>query len=367
MPRIESAAAPRDWTLREYSPGDREGVFQLRTEVYGETFSEEDWVWKFERSPLRPARIYLAESEGRIVGLRNFLFREVKVGNDVWLSVLTVDAMVHPDFRRLGIWSTLTREGVRRLRAEGIHLAVSFVGPHRNTYAGFRKLGWMDVGSIPLLVKPLRLGGLLAKALRSRRLQAPADRISAFLPGIRPRRRLPQAGGLSIERIESFDGQFDRLWEQQSRERTFSLVRDQKYLNYRYRDRPGESYALFAAYRGRNLSGYTVVRRSLRMFDLSIGLVMELATTGEPQEADSLVGEAVRYLDAEEVDAIGCLMMRHSPQYGVLRRAGFLPVPSRFNPRDYHPMVEADPTKLSRAMMADRGNWHFTWGDFDVG
>ena len=77
--------------------------------------------------------------------------------------------------------------------------------------------------------------------------------------------------------------------------------------------------------------------------------------------------EAVSYLDEQEVDAVGCLMMRHSPYYGVLRRAGFLPVPSRFNPRDYHPVVDADPSKLSRAVVAKRDNWLFTWGDFDVG
>ncbi len=367
MPRTDSSGTDREWSLREYSPSDREEVFQLRTDVYGEAFPEDDWVWKFERSPLGPARIYLAESQGRIVGLRIYPFREVKILNDVWRSVLTVDGMVHPDFRRLGIWSGLMREGIRRLRAEGIHLALSFPGIHRHTYAAFLKLGFLDVGPIPLLAKPLRLGGLLSRVVRSRRLQSSADRVSRFLPGTRQRRPPPQAGDLAIERIDGFDDQFDRLWEEESRQRTFSLVRDQKYLNYRYRDRPGEKYALFAAYRKKELTGYVVVRRALQMFDLSIGLIMELSTKGDTADAGSLVSEAIRYLYEDQVDAVGCLMVKHSPYYGVLRRAGFLPVPSRFNSRDYHPVVEADPSKFSKVVMAERSNWHFTWGDFDVG
>ena len=56
-----------------------------------------------------------------------------------------------------------------------------------------------------------------------------------------------------------------------------------------------------------------------------------------------------------EVDAIGCLMMKHSPYFGVLRRAGLLPrYLSRFNPRDYHPVVEEDPSRFSSAVMRDR-------------
>jgi predicted N-acetyltransferase YhbS len=365
--QIDSSGADRDWRLKQYSPSDREGVFQLRTAVYGEAFPEADWVWKFESSPLQPARIYLAESEGMIVGLRIFTYREVKVLNDVRLSVLAVDGMVHPDFRRRGIWSALVREGLRRLRAEGIHLALCFVGPHRHTYAGFCKLGWSDVGSIPLLAKPLRLGGFLSRYVRSQRVQSSANRFSRFLAGTHRSKRSPKVSGLSIEGIQSFDGRFDRLWEEVSRQAMVSLVRDQKYLNYRYRDRPGETYAQFAACRGEDLEGYIVVRRSLQMFDLSIGLIMDMGTTGGTDVALSLVNEAVRYLDEQEVDAIGCLMMKHSPYYGVLRRAGFLPVPARFNPRDYHPVVEADPSRFPSAVMRDRSNWYFTWGDFDVG
>ena len=352
--------------MREYSPSDREEVFQLRTDVYGEAFPEDDWVWKFERTPLGPARIFLAESQGRIVGLRIFPFREVKVLNEVWRSVLTVDGMVHPDFRRLGIWSGLMREGIQQLRDEGIHLALSFPGIHRHTYAAFLKLGWVDVGPIPLLAKPLRLSGLVSRYFRSRRLSSAVDRASRLLPGIRQRKPPPRTGGLTIERIYGFDDRFDRLWEEESQQRTFSLVRDQKYLNYRYRDRPGDKYVLFAAYRREELEGYVVVRRALEMFDLSIGLIMDVSTKGEIADADVLVSEAVRYLEGDGVDAVGCLMMKHSPYYGVLRRAGFLPVPSRFNPRDYHPVVDADSSRFSTAVIAERGNWHFTWGDFDV-
>ena len=216
-------------------------------------------------------------------------------------------------------------------------------------------------------MKPLRLGGLLSRYVRSQRLQSSVDRFSRLLAGTNRGKRSPRVGGLSLEKIESFDDRFDRLWEEVSPQSTLSLVRNQKYLNYRYRDRPGEKYAQFAAYRGRDLEGYIVVRRSLQMFDLPIGLIMDMGATGDTDVAPSLVDAAVRYLDEQKVAAIGCLMMRHSPNYAVLRRAGFFPVPNRFNPRDYHPVVEADPAKFSNAVMGDGRNWHFTWGDFDVG
>jgi hypothetical protein len=103
------------------------------------------------------------------------------------------------------------------------------------------------------------------------------------------------------------------------------------------------------------------------MFGLSIGLIMEIEPMGDADVAASLLGEAISSMDEEEVDGVGCLMMEHSPCYGMLRRAGFFPVPARFNPRDYHPVVEADLSRFSGTEMADRGRWYFTWGDFDVG
>ena len=38
--------ANRDWRKKQYSPSDRDGVFQLRTAVYGDPYREEDWVWR---------------------------------------------------------------------------------------------------------------------------------------------------------------------------------------------------------------------------------------------------------------------------------------------------------------------------------
>jgi GNAT superfamily N-acetyltransferase len=357
----------RGWQRRLYSPSDREGVFQLRATVYGESFTEDDWVWKFETSPLGAARIYLAESNGVIVGLRIFNFREAKVLDEVWPSIVTVDGMVHPDFQRRGIWSALMREGLDELRAEGIHLALSFPGIHRHTYAGFLKLGWSDTGSVPLLVKPLRPGALLSRFVRGELAQGWSDRAFRFLAGTDRQRGMPGDRGLSIERIESFDERFDGLWEQVSGQSRFSLVRDKKYLNYRYRDRPGDKYSQFAAYRGEDLKGYIVVRRSLEMFGLPIGLIMDMGASEGGDAARSLVDAAVDFLDAEGVAAIGCLIGRHSRYHAALRRAGFLPVPKRFNSRDYHPVVDADPAKLSKGVMGDGRNWHFTYGDFDVG
>jgi GNAT superfamily N-acetyltransferase len=350
----------------DYSPSDREEVFQLRTAVYGESFPEDDWAWKLGSSPLAPARVYLAKRGRATIGLRAFLFREVKVMNEVHSAVLAVDGMVHPDFRRRGIWSALMREGLRRLRSEGIHLAFCIVGAHRHSYPGFCKLGFADVGSIPLLVRPLRLDGFLSKYSRSERLGSSARSVSRLLARGLRRNPAPEPSGVSVERIHAFDDRFDLLWQHASRQHGVALVRDQKYLNHRYRDRPGEKYVSFAACRGDHLEGYIVLRRKLPMFGLSLGLIMDVMTTAGTDIATHLVLEASRYLAGQEIDAIGCLTAKRSPHYRVLRRAGFLPVPSRFNRRSYHLVVESDPSRVPGIVATDLDDWHLTWGDSDI-
>ena len=70
------------------------------------------------------------------------------------LAVRAVDTATDPGWRRRGLFSELTRQLVEEVRRDGT--AFVFNTPGASSRPGYLKLGWQEVGRLPLLVRPLR-------------------------------------------------------------------------------------------------------------------------------------------------------------------------------------------------------------------
>jgi hypothetical protein len=81
-------------------------------------------------------------------------------------AVKPVDTVTHPDHRRRGIFTELTRAALEEARREGVDLL--FNTPNENSMPGYLKMGWAHVAELPLYAKPLRPTGLLKRVLCSR-------------------------------------------------------------------------------------------------------------------------------------------------------------------------------------------------------
>ena len=105
----------------------------------------------------------IAESDGRIVGLRAFMRWRFLSESRVLRAVRAVDTATHPDHQGHGIFSKLTREALEVLRAD---TDLVFNTPNDKSLPGYLKLGWVEVGTIPIsirLKKPLAF----ARGIRS--------------------------------------------------------------------------------------------------------------------------------------------------------------------------------------------------------
>ena len=61
-------------------------------------------------------------------------------------------------------------------------------------------------------------------------------------------------------RSDSFDDRADRLWERARRPSFAMLIRDHRYLNWRYCQRPDATYILYGVERASELEGFLVAR-----------------------------------------------------------------------------------------------------------
>src|SRR5688572_20647647 len=75
------------------------------------------WTWKHGRSPFGPSPMLVAESDGRLVGLRVFMRWMWRAQGTTWPAVRAVDTATHPDWRGKGIFSRLTLALLDQMKA----------------------------------------------------------------------------------------------------------------------------------------------------------------------------------------------------------------------------------------------------------
>ena len=245
-----------------------------------------------------------------------------------WVSV-EGDWTVHPAYRGRKLAQAL----VNRLRNENT-LGFAWQNPAsrratkrwRKATAGRAKTSVSVSGDLPIvpLVKPIDWSAF-AKLLADNRLLG----LAASVAGAAARgfewalARPASIENVNLIQIESFDESADELWQRAHRNHTVLAVRDQRYLNWRFRDRPGSLYTILTAVRDSSLRGYLVFRISDHV-GTSCGFIVD--TFYDDVEIFSLlIREAEKILRTAGVKAIVCSVATTSHR-SVLLRQGFFPL-----------------------------------------
>jgi GNAT superfamily N-acetyltransferase len=171
--------------VREYTDEDEDGVLALLASTLGwvpDGHHRELFRWKHRANPFGRSRAWVAVAPGRgddggdgrgqVVGFRSFLrweFQGPGLPGGVVSAVRAVDTATHPDHQGRGIFSRLTRHGVEALLEDGVGFV--FNTPNDQSRPGYLKMGWQDVGRLPVGVRPRSLGG----AWRMARARTPAE------------------------------------------------------------------------------------------------------------------------------------------------------------------------------------------------
>lgn len=336
----------REIEVRTYQPGDEHGILDLFNEVFGADSPQapkrtlEHWRWEFERNPAGMQIVVGVEPGGRIVAHYACLPAFVRLRGEVRVCGQGVDSVVHPDYRR-----GLKREGAflkvaRRYfeiygRPEVNAFGYGF--PNRKAFRiGVRMLGYTPVAS------PVRtVARNLINFRDDREVSAGADPTG------------------DVVRVSAFDERVDRLWRRVEERFPMAIVRDRRYLQWRYLDCPSVRYEVFALTRpGGEWRAFWVLRRD--WMGPPILAVCELF--GDPSDTGAL---------ARALDQICSHAREHAqlrvetwvppthPYFDALLERGFTAEDSPF-----HLCIRIYEPSLTPSWA--RAHWYYTIGDSDV-
>lgn len=283
----------------------------------------------------------VARSGNKVVGISSYIRSNMQFGTDRGAGYQAVDSFVAPEMRGKGLFTSLAKAYAEHAQVRGANLIWGF--PNDNAApAWFEKLDWTSHGQVPFLIKPLRAGYFL------RKLRLGGD----F--------SLSSGQDHNIEPISDVGDWADDLWDRFSTRIGCATIRDRAFLNHRLFDTPNrQQYRVVAEVASKG--GALVATREAEKHGGRIAYVME--AMGETELRGVLNSELSRLRD-RGVELALAWAYPWSPNYSVLRRSGFMPLPERIRPiRIWFGGWAMSPPAVT-AM--HRENWYLSYLDSDT-
>ena len=356
----------KDLCIRSYENGDSHELRKLYHLVFGIEVSEERWKWRYEKNPSGHIGIFVGVENDRIIAQSALMPLRMKIGDGIKLGALTIDSMTHPDYRGQGLYVKLDKYSFPELAKKGFPVIYGF--PNKNMHPiRVKWLNWVDLSeTLPIFVKPLNIPKILAHWICSRLLLAISGTVCEGVKRLMylgKERALPPNS--FIKKISVFDKRVDILWEKASSQHTIAVLRDSKYLNWRYIENPDNDYTVFIVEKSKDILGY-IILRCMKKFDLQMGLIMDIFTLPEHQEVShNLIFRGIQFFQEKKADVISCLMLRHSPYCQNLIKNGFFVLPSKLFPQEMHLGACLNSSEYPKDFVTNSKNWFITWGDHD--
>ncbi len=367
-----------DWSVTKYESGDEKGIFELWRRTYPKespplnkwlrwwdrrdiSFEEwlEWWRWYYQDNPTDKCRIWLAKSNGRVVGQTGLITVRMKIDEQEVLASQTIDVMTDPDYRRQGIFTNILEKSLAEAKDEGIALIFGF--PNRFSEPGVVKIGWSKVGTMELMIKPLNWVNSLKLGIENNLLaQALAKALFLLSKGFGQTQKPLSTSELNVKQVSTIDDRFDSFWKRVSKKHRAVFVKDKDYLKWRYCDAPNLEYLLLVAEKGDRIAGYTVLRIIEKEY-IKAAVVYELMAANE-NIAHHLVWNAVKKCKDQMVDFLAFSWLGDNSYRRVFKKCGFLGVPFQEGPPFYlYPLGNS----LSDELVNNHQNWLVQIGDTD--
>jgi len=351
-----------------YQPKDEQAIATLYENVFNLPMPMEYWRWRYCNNPTNDIFLQLAvTADNQIVGQYAVMPLIMKIGDKEIEAALSLDSMVHADYRGQGMFSKLGKDLYDNLIAEGkIQFVYGF--PNSEAYPPrIKHLGWVDLcENMPIYIRPLNFTKILQKVVRSTLLAQSLAPLAALVYRLLYLGSVKSDDKYALYAIQKFDERFDTLWQAARDISPIMIRRDRMYLNWRYIDHPNKTYTILAADAGDMLAGYIVLtQREIKGLE-GIFIADLLVHPQYPDVAKALINAATVEARKRKNDLVSCLMFPDIPYAASLKKCGYIMTPAQFLPQEIHLGARNLGSYFEDTFIQNGTNWYITWGDHDT-
>jgi len=333
---IHQDAAGR-WIIRRYRPGDEAEILDLFRRVFGVDRSLEHWRWKFQQNPTGQCFMRLAETpSGELVGQYAGLPVHMAWGAKTLVFTQIIDVMVDPRFRlglkRPGLFSALANRYIGDYGGLGkVSGGYGFPTPPA-LRIGQRVAGYTPLHPVIGLVRDLSRGD---------------------------HRRPPWGARLfRVEEVDRYGGEIDGLWERMRPALAVAIVRNARYLNWRYADCPDIRYHRFAAFHRLTGAPAGVAILRLRVRGERVAVLVDWLASSRAV-ASAMVARCEGIAREAGMDRLEAWFPPYTLPCRFFQELGFRPEATIYE-------FVALPTSPEVSLEWAKDRWYYTMGDSDI-
>ena len=357
---------PQVPTVRTAGASDVDAVVHLlrmRDDLEHPASAIADYLMNLEASRLVA---WVAYVDDRPVGLNTLYLRQMRWCGKTQSAGYWAHLFVDPNYRKRMIYPQLVVAMIRGAREAGLDLI--YTGTRRRQVAeAHAKIGFSQIGTLPVLFKPLRPGRLIAKHKNLGRvvetLTVPGDALyGKYLALRRPRRPTTvdvETLNLESPTIDDVAQKFDDAGKEHISQRW-----DSAYFRRRFSTTiEGLPYTILTAHASGRLTA-TIVFRMAERGDRRIraGVIMDvLGASQAPAAAAALLAESERQVMQAGGEVMLYLDGTGEETHRLLTAAGY-----RTSPETYYILVWPKNLAAPDCPAADLANWRFAFSDHDA-
>ena len=246
------------------------------------------------------------------------------------------------------------------------NVVLSFTINHENSVQLLKNIGW-KVESTPILVKIVHpfmlINDLISKTISNRIIKKifclilrPLDYFLSKLTA------LFYNNNDKVYEVRCLDENYNKLWEIMSNSVNNGVNLDARYVNWRYIEKPNNTYKILSYVDGDRVMGY-LIYDTKKAFGTHIGFIMDIiADPYNKNVINSLIHYAKKELSQKGVTIISALSFKENIFYKNLKGAGFINLPKKFFPRRSYFSIK---NFIESENDFEVNKWHISWGNHD--
>ena len=263
-------------------------------------------------------------------------------------------------YRRQGVRVKLREKIINEAKNRGWLLFFSF--PNKIAYLGAIKRGYLDVCKISTLLRVLQPREIsqVIKNEQGMVIGTAVNIISRLnLLRFSKTTKILSKNDLNIVEEKDFDESYDDFWERVSQYLNIAIIRDRKYLNWRYRDNPVYQYTVYMVRKNDQLLGFTILGSYKEKY--KAGKILEfLVLPDQLEAAEMLLAQANNFFAEKSMDIIQCMAQNPFLPKTLYRKYGYIKNPVRKINFTTYPLVSEIPIHD----LTVKKNWLVSIGEY---
>jgi GNAT superfamily N-acetyltransferase len=352
-----------DFIIRPYNYSDRAGVKGILDASYGTNVIDVLELEKWASGYTDDLSGYLvAEAGNKIIGVQPMMFIPYTDGKAHYLGALLTGVVVHPEFRRRGVFSALVTACEQVAWNRNARFVTTM--PNERSRPGFVKLGYANLGERLLLVRAFNPLLALVRTLKSRKTKeklAKPTKVMQYYTGDESQSTKSYNCYVADQidtNIEIIESQYASLVP------GMRIWRNQQWWKWRYSLKVNDKYNILEVRKcSGELAGVAVLRWEVR-YKLNVGYLMDLSATDQVS-LGYILKAASDY--CKKRASILCSVTSSSLLAKQFEQNGFWTIPFWMSPKRFYSFIKFNPSFINQTppeWYTLRG-WYQMLGDWD--